>query len=82
MTKAEASPARNTAAPAKSSGVPLRPAMCRAAMTSIRPGMAWAGSVSGVSTNPGMIVFTHTPRADHASACDRVRPASAALDAP
>src|SRR5690606_30119697 len=82
VTKAAASLARKTAAPSTSSGTPLRRVMWRAASCSTRPGMAWAGSVSGVRTKPGMIVLTDTPRLDQASAWERVRPARAALAAP
>ncbi len=66
----------------KSAGSPLRPVMERAARASTRPGMACAGSVSGVSTNPGTMVLLHTPCGDHASACERERPVIAALLTP
>ena len=56
--------------------------MVRAASAADRAGSLATAAVSGVATKPGVTALQHTPRAAHASDCDRVSPASPALDAP
>lgn len=59
VTKSDALLARNTAGPAKSSGVPQRPAGVRSSTCLSRPGKSFrACTVSGVLMYPGGIAFT------------------------
>src|ERR1022692_22976 len=74
--------ARNTAAPSKSAGFPLRPIMVRAAIAADLTGSPATAAFSGVGTKPGEIALQHTPRGAHASDCDLVSEARPPLDAP
>src|SRR5690606_5817864 len=82
VTYPDAALARNTAAPAKSSGTPLRPTVVRAASAAIVSASSWRRWLSGVSTKPGTSVFAVTPRADHASDCERASDSRPPLETP
>ncbi len=68
--------------PVKSSGVPLRPIIVRAAIAATRAGSDDAAVVSGVRTNPGTIALQVTPEADHCSAVERVSETRPPFDTP
>src|SRR5690606_34255442 len=82
VTYPDAAPARNTAAPAKSSGTPLRPTVVRAASAAMVSASSWRRWLRGVSTKPGTSVFAVTPRADHASDCERASDSRPPLETP
>src|SRR6266498_771734 len=82
VSAALASLARKTAQPAKSFGTPFRPIMVREACAATFVASANTSSVSGVCTTPGATALQHTPRRDHASACERVNATRPALDTP
>src|SRR5215216_85421 len=76
-----ASLARNNAGPAISSGVPQRPSGVRSRMARLRALSERAGTVIGVSIQPGAIALTRILLAAQATANDFVSCTTPALDA-
>ncbi len=70
--KPAAGDARNSAAPAISSGSAQRPSGVRARIARLRSAFAMTGAVSLVRTQPGAIALTRMPRAAQATANARV----------
>src|SRR6266516_194628 len=87
VRKEEASPARNSATAAISSGVPSLPigyfatVIASPAARSPPPRARSMGSISGVYTVPGQMTFTRTPWGARSTDMDRVSATTAPLDA-
>src|SRR5262245_1479603 len=78
VTKEEASEARNSTEPTKSSGTSARGTHCMAIMRSFCVGVTVLRSIS-VKVAPGKMAFTVMPSAPNSRAIDKLIPASAAL---
>lgn len=68
VTSADASEARNKAAPIRSSTRPIRPSLILASTDALNSGSSKKGLVSGVSIKVGAIVFERMPWAARSSA--------------
>src|SRR6185437_9222419 len=80
VTKADASEARNNAAPTRSSGTSARGTACMAMMRSFCAGVTVLRSIS-VKVAPGRMALTVMLSTPNSRAIDRLMPASAALAA-